>query len=533
MKTEQAARKPGRLNIQARSEARGEEGSMIIMVALTLTIIIGMVGLAMDAGQMYVTKQKAQAAADAAALAGAMDMYNGTYATGSYGAKTTCSTSSNWTPCYYARLNGFGGSASDTVTVDFSPSGSCTVPSGLGSLASDSPNLICVTASRVVNTTLVRVLGTNSSTVSATAKAALALSPATVPIVITHPHLADALQAKGTSTLRICGGPTRSIQVDSDGSIKANGQAAATNEAFSVNSNSIVDLHKAGPSDPGNCSTGTGADFRSWGPAPSGDTFSWLSLGTTGHYVQPGSGIKDPFLSLAEPSKPTATTTQSPTVIAQGKSLGVTGCTAMCTAAGGCQIYKPGAYTGGISVSGSNNLIGYFYPGLYYIIDDSRKQNNVGFQTGSNGDMEMLSTVCSNVANDADTGSGMVVFNAGSASFNVGSNGTASLVGPPVTSTKYEGILFWESRNITAGVAHSFGGGGNMTLQGTIYANMLDANVTYKNYQSVTLQGNSGSNTSITGEIITNVLQLGGSGTIVMNLSSAKIKNVRQVALVQ
>jgi hypothetical protein len=205
----------------------------------------------------------------------------------------------------------------------------------------------------------------------------------------------------------------------------------------------------------------------------------------------------------------------------------------MCTAAGGCQIYNPGAYTGGISVSGSNNLIGYFYPGLYYIIDDSRKQNNVGFQTGSNGDMEMLSTVCSNVANDADTGSGMVVFNAGSASFNVGSNGTASLVGPPVTSTKYEGILFWESRNITAGVAHSFGGGGNMTLQGTIYANMLDANVTYKNYQSVTLQGNSGSNTSITGEIITNVLQLGGSGTIVMNLSSAKIKNVRQVALVQ
>ena len=56
---------------------RSEQGSVIVLVALSLVIVIGMLGLAMDAGQLYVTKQRAQAAADAAAQAGVMDMYNG------------------------------------------------------------------------------------------------------------------------------------------------------------------------------------------------------------------------------------------------------------------------------------------------------------------------------------------------------------------------------------------------------------------------------------------------------------------------
>jgi hypothetical protein len=149
--------------------------------------------------------------------------------------------------------------------------------------------------------------------------------------------------------------------------------------------------------------------------------------------------------------------------------------------------------------------------------------------------MEMLSSVCP-VANDAGTGAGMVVFNSGSGTFSVGSNGSANLIGPAVSNTTYEGILFWESRNITSSnsaIVHSFGGGGALTLQGTIYANMLIGNVNNKVYQAVTLSGNSGSTTAITGEIVTNVLQLGGGGTIKMTLSSAQLQNVRQVALVQ
>jgi Flp pilus assembly protein TadG len=533
-------RKDARLAVQLiySSCRSGEEGTIIVMVALLLTVIVGLVGLGIDAGQLYVTKQKAQAAADAAVQAGVMDMYNGTTATGTYGTKTTCTTTSGWTPCYYARANGFGGSASDALTVDFSPSGTCTPPAGLGTLSNESPNLICVTVQRTVNTTLMRALGVNMSTVSATAKAALVTGPAPFPIVVTHPTLQDALQANGGTLIKITGGPSRALQVNSTGTIAANGHTANTPEAFSIGNNASVDLSTAGPS-------GTGADFRSWGPAASNDTTSsisygsgtcavWLCLGSSGHYSQPASMIGDPFANLTQPSQPAATITPSPAVIANGNSLGVSGCAAKCAAAGGCQVYQPGTYTGGISVSGSNLLTAYFYPGLYYIVDSGTKKNNVGFTTGANGDMEMLSSVCPNVVNASSSdfsGGGMVVFNHGSSAFNVGSNGSANLIGANWASTNYEGILFWEDRTLTTGVAHAFGGGGQLTLKGTIYANMPTP--TYSNYQSVTIKGNSGSNTQITGEIITNVLLLTGGGTINMQLSTAQLRNTRQVALVQ
>jgi hypothetical protein len=396
------------------------------------------------------------------------------------------------------------------VTVDFSPSGTCTKPSGLGTLDTASPNLICVTVQRTVNTTLLRAISgaASSSTVSATAIAALVQGPAAVPIVVTHPTLVDALQQNGGTTVTISGGPTRAIH----------------------------DLSKAGPA-------GTGADFRSWGPAASNDTTTtisysgpcsvWLCLGSSGHYNQPASIITDPFATLPQPSQPA--TSGTVTNVASGASLGVAGCPATCTAAGGCQVYTPGTYTGGIKVTGAKLLTAYFYPGLYYIVDDAKKQNNVGFTTGSNGDMEMLSSVCSNVVTggDADFSSGgMLVFNHGTASFDVGSNGQANLIGSNWTSPNYEGILFWEDRTLTGAIfQNSFGGGGGLTLQGTIYANMPSP--TYNNYQIVMLTGNSGSNTQITGEVITNVLLLKGTGSINMTLSSAQLKNVRQVALVQ
>jgi Flp pilus assembly protein TadG len=530
------------------SRGREEEGVVIVWVALMLVILVGITGLAMDAGQMYVVKQKAQAAADAAVTAGVIDMYNGTTAGGGvYGTKTVCSTSSGWTPCYYARKNGFGGTASDTVTVDFSYSGStsqtCKVPSGLGgALATDNPSVICVTASRVVNTTLMRVLGQNSSTVSALAIAAIVLGPAPLPIVVTHRHLVDAFSETGGTAVTITGGPTRAFQVDSDGTVDQNGHNANTPEAFSINNNSSIDLSKAGPNS-------TGADFRSWGPAYSQDTTasisygsssctSWLCLGSTGNYIDPGSIISDPFAQLAEPSKPANPGTV--TNVNTGQPL-VPGCSAVCpaTSIGGCQVYTQGLYTGGIQVKGNNLVTAYFAPGLYYIVDDTKKQNNVGFQGASGSDMEMLSSVCT-VANDPSTDAGMVVFNAGSSVFSVGSNGNANLVGPAFNNTTYEGILFWADRNFNpcasgtcAVISNAFGGGGNLTLQGTIYANMPNGNTTYNNYQSVLLTGHSGSTTQITGEVITNVLTLKGGTAINMHLSTQQVQNARQIALVQ
>ena len=104
---------------------------MLLLVVMALTAVMGIVGLAMDAGQLYVTKQQAQAAADAAVLAGAMDMFNTTgfaaSGAGFTGASISCIAASSQAPCAYARLNGF--SPPDTVTIKFTRRASRSLPS--------------------------------------------------------------------------------------------------------------------------------------------------------------------------------------------------------------------------------------------------------------------------------------------------------------------------------------------------------------------------------------------------------------------
>jgi hypothetical protein len=140
----------------------------------------------------------------------------------------------------------------------------------------------------------------------------------------------------------------------------------------------------------------------------------------------------------------------------------------------------------------------------------------------------------------------MMVYNSGAGSFNVGSNGNASLTGTLITDT-YKGILFFE--NHTAGVdaskiknptlnkftPHQLGGGGNLSLIGTIYLTNTRATMlaSPNQYQELDLSGNSGNSTFIQGEIIVDSLQMGGGGTIQMNLNALKSFTINQVALVQ
>ena len=50
---------------------RGEEGSVMVIMALILVVLIGVVGFAVDAARAYSVKQRLQEALDAAALVGA------------------------------------------------------------------------------------------------------------------------------------------------------------------------------------------------------------------------------------------------------------------------------------------------------------------------------------------------------------------------------------------------------------------------------------------------------------------------------
>src|ERR1700733_13264863 len=103
---------------------KDEDGQSIILVAVAMSIfLIGAIGIAVDGSNLYTQRQQAQLAADAAAQAGMMSIFDGTNSAGTAGFPTTgpftCTTTDTETPCVYAANNGFGGTSSDTVTVSF------------------------------------------------------------------------------------------------------------------------------------------------------------------------------------------------------------------------------------------------------------------------------------------------------------------------------------------------------------------------------------------------------------------------------
>ncbi|HEY1949972.1 MAG TPA: pilus assembly protein TadG-related protein [Bryobacteraceae bacterium] len=485
---------------------KGEEGSAIVLVTFALVVVIGMTGLAVDAGQMYVTKQRAQAAADAAAQAGVMDLYNGN-------GTTTASSSA----VSYAVLNGF---IASEVTVDYPSCSSLPSCNGHITLPGNTGNLIRVVVQRTVNTMFMRVLGRNSATVSATAIAAISLTPSPLPIDVLHPTLSGSFSKNGSNTVTICGGPARAIQVNS-----------TSTSSISISGNSgTIDLSHAGPLDSGNCTTGTGADLANSGvqALPSHANVLW---GTKpGAYVDPASPIADPLINVVAPSKPAvngASVSYTTTATEQAH-----GCPAACT------VYSPGYWQNGIQVK---NDFAVFRPGIYWI--DSK-----GFVLDANSTARMATQAPDNTDPTGITNwtLGMLIYNNGNGILSIASNSGKSastnfncpnggncLVGSPQNSS-YDGILFFQNRATATSLSHSFSGGGGLSLTGTIYLTHTVAGINSDGtYQSLTLSGNSGGATKVQGEIIVDALSLGGSSGITMNLIGTPTFSVRQVALVQ
>jgi hypothetical protein len=496
-------------------------GAIILVVVATGLLLIGALGLAIDAGQLYGQRQMAQAAADATAMSAILSVFGGTN-TGTNAFGTAAFTCTNGTdarsPCGYARVNGFGkSSSSDTVAVDFPAS-----VSGV-SLAPDfTPAAAHVLISRPVKTTLMRLLGAGASTtIKAAGTAAIVRTISPVPILVLHRSLAGAFSMSGggssATNVKICGGPKLAIQVNSHDA-----------GAVTVSGSETVDLSKGGPLDTsGNCTAGTGSDFGvSGGPVSSSGLPSWMTpAGTSEHYLQPNPPMQDPLADVPYPARPAAAGT-----ITAGPPAGTGDCPSWASA--GCTIYTPGYYTTGIGVK---NTVAIFNPGIYYVdaAPSGGAFNNVGFGTGANGDMIMCSTSCVADTSGCCASNGMLVYlTAAGGVFSVASNSSTNLLGSDIGST-YKGILFFDNRSAPAATgssSHLIGGGGSITLRGTIY--LTNTTMTSTTYQNLRMRGHSGSSTLISGEIIVSALDLGGGGSIVMNLSPNAILPVDQVALV-
>jgi Flp pilus assembly protein TadG len=558
----------------ANSKEKGQS-TILVVVALSLFLLAGM-GLTLDVSQLYAHRQLAQNAADAAALAAMMSIFNGTNTSsntfgtpiaGGNPVRLQCGSTDNHTPCYYARQNGFDPANGDTVYVDFwSQANAFAKEPGvsISNASKDPVPLLRVTVMRPVPATLMGLVGGGTKKVAAQATAAIVTSVAPIPILVLHPTASGSLSASGTGNtvkIKICGGPRRSIQVNScagtGGSIaKPNGLGSVTcasGNSFTWNGNPTIDLSHAGPLDTGGCLTGTGADFGNFGlPASVSGTVP-INFGAVGTYLDPASVIADPLINIAAPT--TAGLTKDPPTCAEksGQSTCTDGQSAphpvTCpsqdlatspVAVSDCTVFRPGWYSnasGPLSNIDQKTNYAIFTPGIYYV--DAGGVNFAQQATGQTQNFPTTQGVYPTCANgDAKTGCGVLFYlspNGGANNaFSVAANASdIFLLGSDPTLTYQKILIFNDHWSVAR--SHTLGGGGTWNVTGTVYLTNTVPTILNSagqaQFQSFGFQGNPASGT-VNGEIIVDSLNLGGTPNITMNLDPATLQ-IRQIALVR
>jgi uncharacterized membrane protein len=111
-----------------------ESGQAAILLLVILSVfLLGVVGFAVDLSNMWFQRQAAQSAADAACMAGAMDMlyvHNGSLASTpgfTPGTNGDCYTVSSSALCQYAAFNAYTASASSSGWNGSTPAGAIGV----------------------------------------------------------------------------------------------------------------------------------------------------------------------------------------------------------------------------------------------------------------------------------------------------------------------------------------------------------------------------------------------------------------------
>jgi putative Flp pilus-assembly TadE/G-like protein len=553
---------------------RGDDGQVTIVVMLALSFFLMLfIGFGVDMTNVFFHRQSAQAAADSACVAGAMDMLvNQAQGAGlggfTVGAGFDCSKTPTASPCQYAALNGYQspgltpGVESNDVTVSFPTTIKGAATPSLGA-AGAYPFLQVDVYDRMRVYFSSWLSGSQTQDVHAFAKCGLQQANAPPPIVVLDPTCPHAFEVSGSATVKLIGGPQRSIQVNS-----GNETCAAATQGSGCSGNGTIDLSQGGPNF-------TGSAFGVWG-APNSAPRNFLP-GSTGQWQSPAAPVPDPWRTLVAPDPTSLTKNPATRTVAHT----VNGCPDI----GGCTEYSPGWYASAIVVKGFTAI---FDPGVYYITGTANGNCGTpgtgclgkskptglcryGLIVDSNGIVRPSTAVGDGTGGTMFYFSGTGAGTYGSAFFgaNAGSRavdafsgslvtcpgGTAPspplpaslqgdvLLGPcagPYGLTRFRGMLFWDDRaNADLNGQPSMQGGGGLLLAGNLYFhNCPEApNVCAQpptDYNAFfNLQGTPGSSTYIFGDITTDELIEGGNGTISMQLNPNQILSMLKVALLQ
>jgi hypothetical protein len=221
-------------------------GTIAVLVAVCLTLLIGIVAIALEGGLLQDSRRHVQAAADAAALAAAIDLYNHYPVNGG----TDPSGTAQQTAVSTATANGFkNGDGDDTVVVNIPPqSGPFANQAGYAEV------IITYNQPRYFS----NIFGSGSLPVKARAVARGCWVPFNNGVIVLHPTAAGALSANGNGDVRV---QNASIIVDSNSS-----QAASTvGNAYVADPNKPIDITGTGP---GYSGTFVGTVYTAQPPVP-------------------------------------------------------------------------------------------------------------------------------------------------------------------------------------------------------------------------------------------------------------------------
>ncbi len=458
---------------------RRRRGSITPLAVLSLSLLLGMVALAVDGGTLLEDRRHTQATADAAALAAAADLF-ANYA-GNQGVDTNGTAQAS--ALATATANGFNNDGVQSiVTVSISPqkyqggpNAGKTLPAGYVEV------IVQYNAGRLFS----GVFGAGAVPVRARAVARGQWAPIPNKVLSLNEKAAGAVGVGGSSTLNINGG----LLVNSGSSSPVNVSSGANLIASSISLNS-----------------GGGGLLGVVGKLVS----SLLGLLGLGGGSSPptnyGPTVSDPLRSLPPPD---------PVQL----GLSVQSTTNLAISGGSKNLY-PGVYNGGITISNGASVTLHpnadGSPGIYFI---------------QGGGLSVADT--SSLINVSGNTAGVMIYNNWQSTTDaINLQGSGSLVLAPPSSGAYQGLTIFQKRGtltnpapaltVVGSAAGFLGLGGNVNITGTIYAA----------YSNVTLEGVSGTNL-MGGQVIADTVNTSGNGLVNVDPSGNPTAQARTFGLVE
>jgi Flp pilus assembly protein TadG len=395
---------------------RCESGSAAVMVALSLVVILGIMGLAIDVGQLRLTKQNLQMAADAAALAGALEL-------------NTCGSTPDCAAMEAAAKaalteNGFTASTVQTGCIPTGTGLAITINNGPCALGTANPHngntsYVEVVVSQNQPTYFAGVLGISSVNIKTRAEAARSGGS----------NCMFALDPNGAGAITV--GFLAALYSPKCGIVDESSSSSALTCLLGSITGSQIGV--------------VGGYLNIWCPTSSPAPITGIAVPNPA----------DPLDYLPTPPVPSCGTSKNSPYNGSASALTLTG------SSGAVTLY-PGAYCGGITIGFGANVT--FMPGTYVLTSwNGTKTISPGGLT-----MDLGATV---------TGSGVTFYNYGSPSnsngggitFNFTSftSGGVNLTAP--TSGTYSGILFFQDpQNISTSTIMGTSSW-NTVLQGIYY----------------------------------------------------------------